>query len=144
MTDFQHILCPVDFDANSLAAVALARDVAVKYGGKLCLFHVARIPAADMDAPVAIEPHPHWETSAQARLREAAAQILGQSVAYETVVKGGIPESSIIEAVSELNIDLIVMASHGRTGLAHLVLGSVAEEVVRLAPCPVMVVKPHK
>jgi nucleotide-binding universal stress UspA family protein len=77
-------------------------------------------------------------------LREAAAQILGQSVAYETVVKGGIPESSIIEAVSELNIDLIVMASHGRTGLAHLVLGSVAEEVVRLAPCPVMVVKPHK
>src|SRR4029077_1185690 len=122
-TDFRHILCPVDFDANSLAAVALARDVAVKYGGKPCLFHVARIPAADMDAPVAIEPHPHWETSAQARLREAAAEILEQSVAYETVVKDGIPESSIIEAVSELNIDLIVMASHGRTGLAHLVLG---------------------
>ncbi len=144
MTDFRQILCPVDLTPNSLVAVETARDIALKYGGKIHLLHVARIPAADMDAPVPIGPHPHWLTSAEARLREFAAMVLGDSVPYETIVKGGIPESSISEAVNELNADLVIMASHGRTGLAHLVLGSVAEEVVRVAPCPVLVVKPHK
>ncbi len=144
MTEFRKILCPVDLTPNSLVAVEMARDIALKYDGKVYLLHVVRIPAADMDAPVAIGPHPHWMTSAQARLTEFAATVLDGSLPYETIVKGGIPESSITEAVKELSADLVIMASHGRTGLAHLVLGSVAEEMVQVASCPVMVVKPHK
>src|SRR5262245_15348759 len=115
MIEFRHILCPVDFTGNSLAAIKMARDVALKYGAKVSLLHVARIPAADMDAPVAITPHPHWITSAETRLRELA-RALGGSVPFEVVVKGGIPESSICAAVNELSADLVIMASHGRTG----------------------------
>ena len=144
MIEFRKILCPVEFESNSVAALDLAKSVALKYQAKLYLLNVARIPAADMDAPVAISPHPHWERVAYDRLKEIARENLGDDVSYELVVKDGIPESAILEAVTDLGIDLVVMASHGRTGIAHLVMGSVAEEMMRTLPCPVMVVKPHK
>ncbi len=144
MTEFRKILCPVDFESSSVAALDLAKSVALKYQAKLYVLNVARIPASDMDAPVAIAPHPHWEQAADEQLKELARRNLDDEIAYELVVKGGIPESAILDAVNDLGIDLVVMSTHGRTGLAHLVMGSVAEEVVRTAPCPVMVVKPHK
>ncbi len=143
MEDFRKILCPVNFNPNSLAALETAKDVALKYQAKVYVLHVARIPTPDMDAPAPIPPHPHRERSAYDRLRTIARQKLG-GTAYEVVVKEGIPESGILEAVNEFGVDLVVMASHGRSGLTHFVLGSVAEEVVRTALCPVMVVKPHK
>jgi nucleotide-binding universal stress UspA family protein len=141
--DFRKILCPVDFDPNSLSALDLAKDVALKYQAKLYLLHVARIPNPDMDAPVAIAPHPHWERTAYDRLMRTARQKLA-GLTYEVVVKEGIAKSGILEAINELGIDLVVMASHGRSGLTHFLLGSVAEEVVRSALCPVLVVKPNK
>lgn len=144
MTDFRRILCPVDFGSNSLLATTIANDIAVKFGSKLYLLHVARIPFHDMNAPVAIAAHPRWEQGAYEQLKEIARQTVADDLPYEIVVKSGIPESAILEAVAELGIDLIVMASHGRSGLAHFILGSVAEEVVRRAPCPVMVIKPNK
>ena len=144
MTEFRKILCPVDFEANSVVALDLAKSVALKYHATLYVLNVARIPAADMDAPVAIAAHPHFEQAAHDHLKELARQNLDDEIAYELVVKDGIPESAILDAVKDLGIDLVVMATHGRTGLAHFVMGSVAEEVVRTAPCPVMVVKPHK
>ena len=143
MGDFRKILCPVDFNPNSLAALDLAKDVALKYQAKLYLLHVARIPNPDMDAPVAIAPHPHWQRTAYDRLMRIARQKLA-GLTYEVVVKEGIAKSGILEAINELGIDLVVMASHGRSGLTHFLLGSVAEEVVRSALCPVLVVKPNK
>ena len=143
MGDFRKILCPVDFSPNSLAAVDLAKGVALKYQAKLYLLHVARIPSPDMDVPVAIAPHPHWERTAYDRLMRVGRQKLG-GVTHEVVVKQGIAQSGILEAINELGVDLVVMASHGRSGLTHFLLGSVAEEVVRSALCPVLVVKPNK
>lgn len=144
MTEFRKILCPVDFESSSAVALDLAKSVALKYHATLYVLNVARIPAADMDAPVTIAAHPHFEQAAHDHLKELARQNLDDEIAYELVVKDGIPESAILDAVNDLGIDLVVMATHGRTGLAHFVMGSVAEEVVRTAPCPVMVVKPHK
>jgi len=144
VTEFRKILCPVDFESNSVVALDLAKSVALKYHATLYVLNVARIPAADMDAPVAIAPHPHFEQAAHDQLKELARKNLHDEIAYELVVKGGIPESAILDAVNDLGIDLVVMSTHGRAGLAHLVMGSVAEEVVRTASCPVMVVKPHK
>lgn len=143
MGDFRKILCPVDFSSNSLAVLDVAKDVALKYEAKLYLLHVARIPNPDMDAPIAIAPHPHWERTAYDRLMRIARRKLC-GVTYEVVVKEGIPESGILEAINELGSDLVVMASHGRSGLTRFLLGSVAEEVVRRALCPVLVVKPNK
>jgi universal stress protein A len=140
---FQKILCPVDFTPNSLVALEPAKDLALKYQARLYLLHVARIPNPDMDSAVAIAPHPQWERTAYDRLMRIARQKLG-GVTYEVVVKEGIPESGILEGINELGIDLVVMASHGRSGLAHLILGSVAEEVARSALCPVLLVKPDR
>jgi nucleotide-binding universal stress UspA family protein len=113
MTDFRRILCPVDFDSNSLLATKVANDMAVKYGGKLYLLHVVRIPIHDMDAPVEIAAHPYWEQSAYKQLEGFARQTLADDLPHELVVKSGIPESAILEAAAELGIDLIVMSSHG-------------------------------
>lgn len=142
MLNFKKILCPVDFDDNSLSALEYALDIARENAATLYLLHVARTPAADMDAPVAIGPHPHWEQVAQDRLQRIAGQRLDGKVAHEIVVRGGIPETVILEVAAELDADLIVMATHGRTGLSHLILGSVAETVIREASCPVLTVKP--
>jgi len=143
MLSFKKILCPIDLDDdNSFSALSYASGLAEQNSATLYLLHVARIPGPDMDAPVAIGPHPHWELEAQRNLEAIAQQRLDAKVAYEVAVRGGIAESVIVELAAELEIDLIVMATHGRSGLAHLVLGSVAEAVIREAPCPVFAVGP--
>jgi len=143
MIQFRKILCPVDFDDNSLSALDYAVELAQVNGATLYLLHVARTPAPDMDAPIAIGPHPHWEQAAEDRLKEIVSQRLEGKVAHQVIVRGGIPETVIAEVAGELDVDLIVMATHGRTGLAHLILGSVAETVIREASCPVLTVKPR-
>ncbi len=145
MLAVKKILCPLDLhDRSSFSALEYACGLAQQNTSRLYVLHVARTPGPDMDAPVAIGPHPHWELEAQRQLEEIAHQRLDATVAYEVVVRGGIPESEIITLASELGIDLIVMATHGRSGLAHFFLGSVAEAVIREAPCPVLTVRPGR
>jgi universal stress protein A len=145
MLTVKKILCPIDLhDLTSFSALEYACGLAQKNRATLYLLHVARTPGPDMDAPVAIGPHPHWEVEAQQQLEEIARQRLDATLAYEIVVRGGIPESEITRMASELGIDLIVMATHGRSGLAHFILGSVAEAVIREAPCPVLTVRPGR
>jgi universal stress protein A len=143
MLAFKKILCPMELDENSLFALDCAGDLARQSGATLYLLHVPRIPAPDMDVPVAIGPHPHWEVAAERSLKEIADKRLGDGVAYEIIVRQGIPETVILEVAAELEADLIVMATHGRTGLAHFILGSVAESVIREADCPVLTIKPR-
>ncbi len=142
MLEISKVLCPVELDDNSLAALEYALEIAEKNRATLYILHVARTPGPDMDVPLAIGPHPHWERQAQAWLEKAAGQRLDGRVAYQVMVRGGIPETVIMEVAAELDPDLIVMTTHGRTGLSHLILGSVAETVVREAACPVLTVKP--
>jgi universal stress protein A len=140
---FQKILCPIDLDHESFSALECARDLAQKTGATLYLLNAARTPAPDMDAPVAIGPHPHWEQAAQHRLEQIAGRQLQGGVPYQTIVRDGIPETVIVEVAAELAADLIVMATHGRSGLVHFILGSVAETVIREAGCPVLTMKPN-
>jgi universal stress protein A len=81
------------------------------------------------------------QAEAESRLQTLAA---GQSVAVETLVVWGSPPVEICRIAQERRVDLIVMGTHGRTGLAHLFIGSVAERVVRYAPCSVLIVRPAK
>ncbi|SRR5579875_3012163 len=143
MFEVSKILCPVDLDDSSLAALEYALEIAERNRATLYLLHVARTPAADMDAPVAIQPHPHWERAAREWLEKAAGKRLDGRVSYQVLIRSGVPETVIMEVAAELEPDLIVMATHGRTGLSHLILGSVAEAVVREAACPVLTVKPR-
>ncbi|HZO80877.1 MAG TPA: universal stress protein [Candidatus Binataceae bacterium] len=138
---FRKILCPIDFTQHALGALAVARDLAQDNGATLHLLHVARVPSRDMDVPLPFGADPRWERAARRKLERMAAERLQGMVAYQIHVVSGTPDVDVLRMAKELDADLIVMATHGRKGLSHLVLGSVAERVVREASCPVLTIR---
>ena len=138
MPQFRKILCPVDFDPNSLLALRLATELAQERTATLHLLHVVAMPPG----PEVALPFGKMETTARTKLERLARQKVDGKVRYQVEVMMGDPGVEILQAAKRQGADLIVMATHGRKGLRHLVLGSVAEHVVREAPCPVLTVKP--
>ncbi len=141
---FKTILCPVDFDDNSLAALALATRVAAEHESTLYLLHVVPIIATLGSSVSAYSTHGPVQEAARKKLESIAGESLGK-VKHEVALRvAPVAETAeaVIEAAEELRPDLIVMATHGRSGLSHLLLGSVVEKVVRRAPCPVLTVRP--
>ena len=142
----KRILVPLDFSVHARKALAHARELQRITGAELHLLHVLQtLPAYGIvDAPP--EPHPLSESERMAAvdsLREIAAEVLGMSLAPAMHVVGGMgnPALDVLDAAERIDADLIVMATHGRTGVRRFFLGSVAEKVVQLAPCPVFTVK---
>ncbi len=144
MEGFKKILCPVDYSVCSKEALKYAAFLAQRDKAKLYLIHVIDIRMYGHEAPLSFEmPRPSEETLKKVR-EDLANTILKETRAkleIETMVTMGIPAVEIINAAKEKGIDLIVMGTHGRTGIAHVVIGSVAENVVRKAPCPVLTVR---
>jgi universal stress protein A len=138
MSIFNRILCPIDFDGNSLDALRFARRIAERDKATLYLLHV--IPPQDplvMSAPAITE---HDEKYARAELQKVSnAELTG--VDHEVLVRFGHPAEEIVAAESETKAELLVMATHGRTGVSHFFMGSVAERVVRESACPVLTVR---
>lgn len=137
---FKKILCPIDFDDNSLAALDSARDLALESDATLYLVNVVFQPLATPGFP--LEPRPVIsEEPSRLALEKLARERLHGKVRYELLVRIGKPAELINQAAEELDVDLIVMATHGRSGVGHLFLGSVAEHVVRTAKCPVLTIR---
>lgn len=136
MLSFSNILCPVDFDQGSRAAVLVAGKLAREGNATLHLLHV--LPLAIRDAFSFGR-----ESKARTELERMGHQKLKAGNRYELHVITGDASGEILQAATRLGIDIIVMATHGRKGVRRLVLGSVAERVVREAPCPVLTVKPR-
>jgi nucleotide-binding universal stress UspA family protein len=139
-----HILVPTDFSAGSEAALAWARDLALRYEARLSLLHVVTDPrAVGVWTPEVYVP-PIAET--QERLLREARERLELALPAEDRNRFGLTvdarlgdvAENILNAAREQHVDLIVMGTHGRHGLAHLLLGSVAERVLRDATCPVL------
>jgi universal stress protein A len=137
---FKKILCPIDFDENSYFALDLACDLAKDGDSTIYLLHVVSV-APVADSGVLVEPYAISEHDARAKLERVANEHLGGKVAYEIITRIGNPSALVNQAAAELGVDSIVIATHGRKGIARLLLGSVAEKVVREAPCPVLAVK---
>src|SRR5262245_12658362 len=137
----RNVLVPVDFSDVSEAALAYARHLAALFGARL---HVMHVTENDFLRPMAPDPHVHAEAlerQLSAKLTDHDRQVL-QAVAV--MRKSDAPAGEIVKyAVSE-DIDLIVMGTHGRKGVAHFFIGSVAEHVVRSAPCPVLTMRPQR
>ncbi|TAJ10523.1 MAG: universal stress protein [Nitrospirae bacterium] len=145
LPSIRRLLVPVDFSDHSLEALEYAARVAKQFGAALTLLHVIEPVAYGLDFTLSIGGDAR-ETRAglEARLADLAAPLLAQGLAVKPLVRGGTPADSILDWTRHQACDLIVMGTHGRRGLAHLAGGSVAEAVLRRAPCPVLTVKSPK
>jgi nucleotide-binding universal stress UspA family protein len=143
---FDKILCAVDFDESSAAVLHFAREIAQQNGATLCALHVAPLPLAATElSPIPTDPYPVWEKTARAELEKlATAHLEGRSVVYKIETRSGEAADGILSQAQEMDADLIVMATHGRQGISHFLIGSVAERVIRRSPRPVLVVRPKE
>jgi nucleotide-binding universal stress UspA family protein len=137
---FKRILCPIDFDANAVAALECARQLAQEHGAAIILLHVVEAGTA-AQMPGAEAAPSEWESGIRHRLASVAQASLGSGASYELVALRGDPARAITEAATDLRSDLIVMATHGRTGLGYLLAGSVAIGIVRDSRVPVLTVR---
>jgi nucleotide-binding universal stress UspA family protein len=147
MIHFRQILVPTDFSATSDLALDYAREVAQRFGASLHLVHVLEDPFVygPLGSQAFLAETEGVRKSilddAKARLARRITRRDGDVVAASAEVICGRGAEAIVMHARNLGIDLIVMGTHGRTGLAHLLIGSVAERVFRTAPCPVMTVR---
>lgn len=145
MIDLRRILVPSDFSKFSENALTYAIAFAEKFGAELHLLHVVQdlalfIPPEVAVAPVAA-PVEQLTTAAHTALERTIRDrnLKGLTVLRE--VREGNPFAEVTRYAKEHDIDLIIMGTHGRGGLAHVLLGSVTEKVVRKSPCPVLTVR---
>lgn len=134
----QRILVPIDFSERSEQALWFAAELAQSYRGQLTLLHVVEEVA--LPGVYGLDPVPVNTPDVMARARASLDDLVQQlpdDVPATAVVMPGHAARDILAYADEQDTDLIVIATHGRTGIEHLLLGSVTEKVVRLAPCPV-------
>jgi nucleotide-binding universal stress UspA family protein len=139
----KRILVPTDFSSTSIAALKYAVLYARQFGASLDLLHVLEPPPflSDLkDVPLAMTDQ-EAAKKVTAELAKLARREVGAAVPTTPLVRTGKAYVEITEAARELKADLIVIATHGYTGLKHTLLGSVAERVIRHAACPVLVVR---
>ncbi|MGH8070161.1 MAG: universal stress protein [Candidatus Entotheonellia bacterium] len=137
--DIRHILSPTDFSEHAKQAVTSAFELAQRFGAKLSLLHVIEVPVYTIEVALPLE---NLEWDARRELALLLPEAEAAHMAVTRLVELGVPYQRILETATAEQVDLIVMATHGRTGLGHLIMGSVAERVVRLAPCPVLTIRP--
>lgn len=133
MVSLQRILVPTDFSEFSNAAIQYAQELAKLGNGRVFLLHVPGTTGENFEADFPIGP---FETATQGTIMPAPKG----SVGPEYAVRIGAAADEIIRYAGDREIDLIVMGTHGRGGVSHLLMGSVAEKVIRSAACPVLVV----
>jgi nucleotide-binding universal stress UspA family protein len=141
--EFKHLLVPVDFGESSQRALEVAIELAGKFGSRLTLVHVYEIPAyvyggmtyatADLFAPI--------EDAARQQLDATVKDVQRRVTATKGMLRRGAAATGLLAAIDEVHPDLVVMGTHGRQGVSHLVLGSVAEKLVRMSPVPVLTMR---
>lgn len=147
MLTLKKILCPVDFSDLSLNALSIAVDLASKFQSELHLLHVFEgYDEISLNPETALTPMPQWLTKLRQVCQEKLAELPSADLAARCPVivradREGPAIHEILDYAAYQKIDLIVLATHGRTGLKHLLMGSVAENVVRSAKCPVLTVR---
>ena|SRR6185295_4465270 len=142
---FQRIVCATDFSDTAEAAWAVACDLAAVHRAELTLVHVFPDlpPSPDVAVPSVIQVWEEQQRWVEGELDRRAADAGTRGLRTGFVVKHGSAADGLVEAVTEAGADLLVVGTHGRTGLERVLLGSVAEAVVRKAPCAVLTVKPR-
>ena len=138
------ILVPTDFSAHSEKALEVAERLAKLAGGKIHLLHCYQVNPGGI-SPYGIVIPEEFDRE----VREAAARhievlerrVAAKGIEVEAHISSRFPSEAVSDLAAELGADLIVMGTRGATGLKHILLGSVAERTIRIAPCPVLTVK---
>ncbi len=143
MISLNKILCPIDHSDCSKEALKYAVTFAMRDEAKLLLLHVIDIRSFNEGLDAMSTQIPNEETIEQLRVKllDCIPEEIRDDMDVEAIVTQGIPFAEIISTAKEKEIDMIVIGSHGRTGISHMMLGSVSEKVVRKAPCPVLTVR---
>ena len=146
MLPFKKLLCPTDFSEPSYKALKSANELTLHFSSELILLHVVSpihvIPIPD--PPVGIYAPSYAEDMgvlARKKLQEVVQGKLPREAKARAIVAHGNPADEIIRTATDEHADIIVIATHGLTGWRHLLFGSVAEKVVRLAPCMVLTIR---
>ncbi len=147
MLNFKKILCSTDFSEPSFAGLDAACDLARSYSGQLILVHVvepiptAAVPIGDHSGfNIAVHQRVLKENAEQS-MRQAVKERIPRGLPVKTVIAEGDPAGQIVRVADDEEVDLIVIATHGRTGWRHVIYGSVAERVVRLAGPAVLTIR---
>lgn len=145
MYNIAKILVPIDFSNYSKNALRYAANFAKRFDAKIYLVYVVEpiIYPSDFSMGQVTFPVADLEMNdkATAELETLAKAEIGEDIKVETIIKTGKPFVEINETAREEDIDLIIIATHGHTGMEHLLFGSTAEKVVRKAPCPVLTIR---
>jgi universal stress protein A len=140
----QRFLVPIDFSESANQALEYAINLAGKLDAHLTLLHVIQsVPLGGVDMGVTL-PYTYLqdlEAEITQSMEACLARVTAAGLEGDIVVVHGVPFHEVVETAKTQKVDLIVMGTHGRSGLQHVLLGSVAEKVVRLAPCPVLVAR---
>ncbi|MFQ5863317.1 MAG: universal stress protein [Candidatus Brocadiales bacterium] len=143
MVNIKKVLCPVDYSVCSQDAFKYAAHIARIESAKMYLVHVVDIRSFGHESTLDLDvPKPGEDAIKRIKeelVKKAADEVEGVDI--EPIVIVGVPVKDILSVAKEKEVDLIVMGTHGRTGLSHVIVGSVAENVVRKAPCPVLTVR---
>jgi nucleotide-binding universal stress UspA family protein len=142
---FYRIVVPTDFSGGSEEAWALAQRIAEAVGSEIVLVHVFVEPPSYGEASLPVNSA--WPVIESARkwveqeLEKWADAARDKGISVRTLVRTGSPYQEIVDLVTDERADLVAMGTHGRSGMSRLLLGSVADRVIRLAPCPVLTVR---
>ena len=136
MDAIERILVPTDFSPDSLRALDYARELALRFRAEIVLLHVDHTLARP-----ASEVGEERERLAREELDHLVRMMRAADVRTQALFRRGVPSSEILKEAEAEGTSLIVMATHGRTGLSRVLMGSVAENVVRHSPCPVLVLR---
>jgi nucleotide-binding universal stress UspA family protein len=140
MLPINNILFPTDFSERAMKAFHMASALARDHQAALTVLHVREIPALPF-AEFGAVPPPDLPTRDELMQKLSKYEAPAEGINIEFVIADGEPGEEILRLAKERHCDLIVMGTHGRTGLGRLLMGSVAERVVRKAPCPVLTLK---
>jgi nucleotide-binding universal stress UspA family protein len=144
MSLFKKILVPLDYSPGSSLAIRFAADLSARYQASVTLVNVYQPVDAALPEGIAFTQTQLQQLHTGLEKQLVAAKVEAESLgalSVDTKLLEGVVVSEIVDYVRKQGHDLIVMGSHGRTGLKHVIMGSVAEKVVRLAPCPVLTVR---
>lgn len=136
-----NILVPLDMSEMSLKALRYAAPFARQFSAKLTLVHVVELVAYTPEMPYPPPLPPHQTAEVKKELKKICEANVPSDIETQLVVRHDFAPDAIVDVARKTKADLIIVSTHGRTGLKHVFLGSVAEKIVRHAPCPVLVVR---